>query len=92
MSLPEYHVNVKPIDLSPEDERKLHEADATEAWLRQQPAEFFKQYAGQYIAAKDSQIVAFADDYGDLIRQLANYRDESLIIQWVERPGKVIYG
>jgi hypothetical protein len=92
MSVPEYQLNMRPIDLSPEDEKKLHEADATEAWLCQLSSEFLRQHAGKYIAAKDCRIIASADDYGELMRLLADYRKESVIIQWVERPGKVIYG
>lgn len=84
-------VTIKPWVLTPEEEKKLGEADATAAWLYQLASELRRQYAGKYIAAKNCQFLAASADYGDLLHQIADHDPAGIVIQWIERPGKVVY-
>ena len=49
---------VKPWDLTPAEEQALHASDETVRWLCNLPAEVLRQYAGQWVAARDSRILA----------------------------------
>jgi hypothetical protein len=61
------------------------------ARLCRQPASFFRSYTGKWIAAKDCQILASADNHGELMAQLQGVDRGGVILDRVERLGKVIY-
>jgi len=75
----------------PEADLAYRSGDQTLQWLCQQPASFFTAYSGKWIAAKDCQIVASAEDQRQLMAQLKGVDLRATIIHRVERPGKVIY-
>jgi hypothetical protein len=85
----------KPSDqlrsVTPAQEAAYRSGDDTLAWLCRQPGSFFRPYAGKWIAAKDCQILAAADDHRQLMAQLQGVDQGGVIIHRVERPGKVIY-
>lgn len=91
MSSPNNQVAVKPWALTPAEEKKLREADATAAWLYQLPSDVRGQYAGKYVAAKNCQILAASANYGELLHQIVDHDPAGVVIQWIECPGKVIY-
>jgi hypothetical protein len=64
--------------------------DASLEWLSRQPGSFFPPYAGKWIAVRDCQILASADNHRDLMAQLKGVDQRGVIIHRVERPGKVI--
>jgi hypothetical protein len=84
-------VVVLPWDLTPEEEARLHETDATSEWLRRLPAELLQQYAGKWVAARDRRIAAAGDTYGDLLAALHGIDLQTVVIRHIERPGWIIY-
>ena len=82
----------QPRSVTPEQEAAYRSGDVTLEWLCRQPGSFFLPYAGKWIAAKDCQILAFADNHRELMTQLKGVDLRGAIIHRVERPGKVIYG
>jgi hypothetical protein len=85
----------KPADqtrsITPEQEAAYRSGDMTLEWLCRQPGSFFRPYAGKWIAARDCQIIAVADNDRELMAQLKGAELRSIIIHRVERPGRVIY-
>ncbi|HEX5273010.1 MAG TPA: hypothetical protein VFW33_21080 [Gemmataceae bacterium] len=63
----------------------------TVAWLLRQPGSFFRPYAGKWIAARECQIIAVADNDRELMAQLKGENLRRILIHRVERPGRVIY-
>ena len=61
--------------------------DATVAWLLGQPGSFFRPYAGKWIAARDCQIIAVADNDRELMAQIDRADWRRTLIHRVERPG-----
>lgn len=86
-----YEVKTRPWILTPDEEQALGAADATAEWLYHLPSEILRQYAGKYVAAKDCSIYASAETYGALFKQLDNVDLQSVVVHYIERPGKVIY-
>ena len=82
---------VQPWDITPEQEQAFRATDATFDWLCKQPAEFFRQFAGQWIAARDCRVIASADTMDALLAHLEGADLRTLIIHRVEKPGVVIY-
>jgi hypothetical protein len=76
---------------TPEQEAAYRSGDATLEWLCRQPGSFFRPYAGKWIAAKDCQVIASADNHRELMARLKGVDLRSAIVHRVERPGKVIY-
>jgi hypothetical protein len=74
-----------------EAEAAYQSGDVTLQWLCRQPGSFFRPYAGKWIAAKDCQILAVADNHRELVSQLKGLDLRAAIIHRIERPGKVIY-
>jgi hypothetical protein len=72
-------------------EAAYRSGDLTLEWLCNQPGSFFRPYAGKWIAARDCQIVATADNHRALMAHLKSVDLRSVIIHRVERPGVVIY-
>ena len=83
--------NVKPWNISPEEERSFQATDPSFAWLCQLPSETIRPYAGKWIAVRDCRIVASADTLESLRAQFQNGEMANVIVHRVERPGKVIY-
>jgi hypothetical protein len=81
----------QPHGVTPEQEADYRSGDATVAWLLRQPGSFFRPYAGKWIAARDCQIVAVADNDRELMAQLKGVNLRRVVIHRVERPGRVIY-
>ncbi len=85
----------KPLDqprhITPEEEADYRSGDATVEWLLRQPGSFFRPYAGKWIAARDCQIVAVADNHRALMAQIEPADWPRTLIHRVERPGRVIY-
>jgi hypothetical protein len=80
-----------PGGVTPEQEAAYRSGDMTLEWLCRQPGSFFRPYAGRWIAVKDCQVLATADNHRELMAQLKGMDLRSTIIHRVERPGKVIY-
>ncbi len=81
----------QPRHITPEEEADYRSGDATVEWLLRQPGSFFRPYAGKWIAARDCQIVAVADNDRELHAQLNGADLRRTVIHRVERPGRVIY-
>ncbi len=81
----------QPRGTTPEQEAAYRSGDATLEWLCRQPGSFFRPYAGKWIAARDCQIVAVADDHRQLMAMLKGTDQRATIVHRVERPGVVIY-
>jgi hypothetical protein len=81
----------EPRGTTPEQEADYRSGDATLEWLCRQPWSFFRPYAGKWIAARDCQIVAVADNDRDLMAQIKPADLRRTLIHRVERPGRVIY-
>jgi hypothetical protein len=81
----------QPRHITPEQEADYRSADATVAWLLRQPGSFFRHHAGKWIAARDCQIVAVADNDRELMAQIDRTDLPRTLIHRVERPGRAIY-
>jgi hypothetical protein len=88
---PAENLPAQPNDITPEQEADYRSGDATVAWLLRQPGSFFRPYAGKWIAARDCQIVAVADNDRELMAQIDRADLGRTVIHRVERPGRVIY-
>ena len=80
-----------PRSVTPEQEAAYRSGDVTLEWLCRQPGSFFLPYAGKWIAARDCQIVAVADNHRALMAQIEPADWPRTLIHRVERPGRVIY-
>jgi hypothetical protein len=81
----------QPGGVTRDQEAAYRSVDITLEWLSRQPGSFFRPYAGKWIAVRDCQIVAVADNHRQLMSQLKAADLPSTLIHRVERPGKVIY-
>ena len=82
---------VKAWNLTPAEEQALHASDATVSWLCNLPVEVLRQYAGQWVAAKDSRIIASGETYEVLLAALSDTPLQDVVIHRIERPALVIY-
>jgi hypothetical protein len=74
-----------------EEEQAFRASDETLQWLLDLPLEAVRPYAGKWVAAKDRQIIAFADSLDDLLTELDGTDLQSVIIDRIERPGWTVY-
>ena len=81
----------QPPSIPRKEEAAYRSGDVTLEWLCRQPGSFFLPYAGKWIAVKDCQIIAAADNHRQLMANLQGVDLCSAIIHRVERPGRVIY-
>jgi len=84
-------VEVRPWNISPEDEAAFRAGDATAEWLYRLPSDILREHAGKWVAAKDCQIYASAESDGALLKQLEGVDLRSVVVLFIEKPGKVIY-
>ena len=84
---------VEPWIITPEEEKFMRATDATFEWLCSQPGEFFRPYAGKWVAAGECRIVTAGETYAALMDQLEADKVDlrSVIIDYVRRPGWTIY-
>jgi hypothetical protein len=82
---------VKAWNLTPAEEQALHASDATVSWLCNLPVEVLRQYAGRWVAARDSRILAAGDTYEALLAALGGADLQSVVIHRIERAARVIY-
>jgi hypothetical protein len=88
-ALPAYRV--RPWEVSPEEEPALSQADATFDWLCSLSRDDIRPYLGQWIAARDCQVIASAGSFDALLRKLSNVDLLTVIVHRFEKPGRVVY-
>ncbi len=69
------------------EEQAFRANDETLQWLLDLPLDAVQQFAGKWIAARDRQIVAFADSLDALLKELDVGDLQSVIIDRIERAG-----
>jgi hypothetical protein len=74
---------------TPEQEAYLRSIDATRRYLQNLPAEVLQEYAGEWIAAKDGEIVSAAPTRAELGKGLAN-PDDPLVLKLRLEKGLTI--
>jgi hypothetical protein len=82
---------VKAWDLTPAEEQALHASDETVRWLCNLPVEVLREYAGQWVAARDCRIIATGETYEVLLAALSGTPLQTVVIHRIERPALVIY-
>jgi hypothetical protein len=82
---------VQPWEISPEEEPCLSEADATFHWLCSLSRDDIRPYLGQWIAARDCQVIASAVSFDALLRKLIDIDLRTVIVHRFEKPGRVVY-
>ena len=70
---------------TPEQQSYLREIAPTREYLHNLPEEFRRLHAGQWIAAKNSQIVATARTLGELLGSLPDPDDPTVLLLRIER-------
>src|SRR5216684_2499620 len=83
--------NIQPWGITPDQEKSIQATNATFEWLCRQSGEFFRPYAGKWIAAKDCRIFAGGKRRGDLLPQRGQGDLKKVLTHRVERRGRVIY-
>ena len=74
-----------------EEEQAFRATDATLQWLLDMPIETVREYAGQWVAARDRQIIAKGDSFDALLTQLQGTDLQSVIIDRIEPPAWMVY-
>jgi hypothetical protein len=82
---------VRPWVISPEDEAVFQATDPTYEWLFSLSGETLRQHAGQWLAAKDCQLVAMADTMQGLLEELGDVDLQTIVMRRVNRPGWTIH-
>lgn len=77
--------NVRPWEPTPEQESVLRATDATMEWLWDLPHQIRVRYAGQWVAAKDCQIVASASTMVEPCDKLDDPANPALISERLEK-------
>jgi hypothetical protein len=80
MILPPRRYQARPWTPTPEQQEYLRATRATSEFLHHLPAEIREQYAGQWIAAKDRQVVATAPTRSELNQVLRDCGDDPLVL------------
>lgn len=78
-------VKVRPWSPTAEQADLLLATEATRSFLRDMPADLRQRYAGQWVAAKDCQIVAAAPTRAELSAQVGQPRDPAIVILRLEK-------
>ncbi len=76
---------VRPWTPTPEQESVLRATDATIHWLWDLPDDIRLQYSGQWIAAKDCQILASARTMSELCDKLDDPADPTIVMERFEK-------
>jgi hypothetical protein len=89
-ALPTYRV--RHWEVPPEEEPAFSRADATFHWLCSLSRDDIRPYLGQWIAARDCQVIASAASLDVLLRQLRDVDLQTVIVHRFEKPGRGVYG
>jgi len=76
---------------TPDEERAFRSTDETFHWLCGLPPERLRQLGGKWVAAKECRVVASADTFEQLLRELGGADLGELVIDRIERPAWVVY-
>ena len=82
---------IKPWRPTPEEHQAIFATNATDAWLSNLPADILRTYQGQWVAARDCQIIASAWSRADVRKKLEGTDTGAVVITRLEKPGRVIY-
>jgi hypothetical protein len=82
-------VKVRPWTPTPEQESALRATNATMQWLWDLPDEIRVRYSGQWIAAKDCQILASARTMNELCDKLDNPADPTIVMERFEKGASI---
>ncbi|MBC8115695.1 MAG: hypothetical protein H7062_15025 [Candidatus Saccharimonas sp.] len=80
MIQPSRRYKVRPWTPTPEQQEYLRATRATSEFLHHLPAEIREQYTGQWIAAKDCQVVATAPTRAELSQALGDRDRDPLVL------------
>ena len=83
--------NIQPWVFTPEDEAYFRATDATYEWLCNMPRDLLHQYAGQWVAAKDCQIVAAGETMEAMLEQLGDTDLQTVVMHQIRQAAWTIY-
>lgn len=84
-------VKVEPWVISPEEEEVLRANDATFQWLCNLTGEPLRQYAGQWVAAKDCQIVASGKTMDEMLKHLGDVDLQTVVLHYFRPSAWMIF-